>query len=1216
MKKIFISYARQDEEFRTQLEKHLSGLKRSGLIETWQDQMIRPGEEWHDKIKEEIDKADVCIILASPDYLALNHIWENDINAFQKRVDDPDDNFVLLPIIIRPCFWEDTLLRKFQALDISKEVDKDLSYLKIVTALRDILVLNISKNSTKGLALAKKLIRENLKSKELYLDLGNCGLVDLSELPELWNCTHLEKLDFSTKYDEDGNNISNNRVTNNRISKIPKDLGKLKNLTELNVAESDIKDGGAEIIGNYLNKLINLDISYSSVSNLGVATICHNNKNIKVLNIHGNNISDNGIQQIFDNLKSITLLNCSWNSSVKFENVVSPINILSLKHLNASHCSISGLGLRFMRKFLKIEELYLGNNLIKGPELTRISIFKNLKVLHLETNMISDEGINTICSLNLSLSNLNISNNDITDIGAIKIGQSNKNLRHLNISKNRISEISVINIAIHSKQLIYLNLFDNKVDNEGAKAIAENLMELEYLNMMTNTLSDEGVKSIVLNLENLKYGNFSDNYMNQIPHSILDNIEALRVWFKSKKVQNNTIKMILLGNTRAGKSELAHILKENQNKPDDERTHGMEHWLWKEKLSKDQTLRINIYDFGGQDYYHATHHLFFTHNTLYIVLWHNDLKDSQNNEEGQNFDLGFWLGNIKYLLQDKFEQSQTHDSTSIWLLQNKGDLFEINPKSFPDSHLCHTYKVDPNGIFYLSLLKFKEQKNGWKSEWSYFRRHLIKKLSELAGEIEITEMWATIKDEILPSFQIRSYFIVDDEYFFEECNDFLGVKKGTADDYKSALIYLNGCGEIILFNEIESLKDKVILDPNRLMKIMYSILTIQAANNEGIIELSNANQIQKEEDINSEEYFWIIEILAFYDIIFRHPIHTDKYVAPQYLNESPYQGILNDLIPASLTIKFNDFIPMAVMGKFISQYLKNDQDAKYWKYGAIFYNGNCYCMVRMDRDAKKVYIHVEERKVETSKTSLSKSTLQSKEQKNNLMREFLEFFTVQSNSRIDKSPNQKGLQEKERTYIQGLELSTNDKDFFNIEIMVKDLDDCHGYLPNSVGSYQQVPAIFYFLLNKQSKAPKTIFICYSHADILHRDELDKHLAALKLQGKVDTFHDGKILPGQKWDEVIKSNLYKSDIVLLLISVDFMNSKYIWETELKMAQEKLIIPVFLRHCDFDGTGIEQDQGVPFFNDKDKLKGIAWIMGDNFKSKDEAFLKVVERIKTAL
>ncbi|HLO54437.1 MAG TPA: TIR domain-containing protein [Saprospiraceae bacterium] len=1218
MKKVFISYAEQDEEFRSQLNNQLTGFKRSGLIESWHDHKLTPDVEWQTKIVKEIDETDFLILLVSADYLATENIWERELKVALERANDPTDNIKLLPIIIRKCDWQNTPLGQFNAIDISNSVKTDEGYQKIASELKDLLLQNISRNSTKGLALARKLIRENLKSKDMYLDLGNCGLVDLSELLEIWNCTYLEKLDFSTKYDEDGNNISNNTVAENRISSVPEDIGKLTNLKELNLAENPIGDEGVIIISQQLRRLQILDISYTLVTDEGLIQICLNIPKLKFLNLEQNNLTDKGIQYIFNHLNYLDTLNISNNFYINFIINIPSNHITDLREFRANYCNITDNGLKSLKEKRLLEILHINGNQITSNGIKHIVRLNNLKELLLHNNLLGDIGVQLISTYFRRLTKLNLSKNELSDEGVTKFTKELLELRHLDLSENSITENGVIEFAKYFKNLIYLDLSDNKIDNDGAKAIGENLKDLEYLNLMTNTLSDEGVKNTVLNLRNLKYANFSDNYMNQIPNSILDNIEALRNWFESKKVPNNTIKMILLGNTRAGKSELAHILKENQNKSDDKTTHGMEHWLWEEKISQDQTLRINIYDFGGQDYYHATHHLFFTHNTLYVVLWNNNLLDSQNKEEGQHFDPGFWLGNIKYLLQDKFEQSQINDSTSIWLVQNKGDLFEINPKSYPDSYLCHTYKVDPNGIFYLSLLKFKEQKSGWKSEWSYFRRHLLQKLLKLAGDIEITEMWATIKDEVLPSFQNRGYFIVDHKYFFDECNDFLGVKKGTADDYKSALIYLNGCGEIILFNEIESLKDKVILDPKRLMKIMYSILTIQAANNEGIIEISNANQIQKKEDINSDMYFWIIEILEFYNIIFSHPIHTDKYVAPQYLNESPYQGILNDLIPASITIKYNDFIPMAIMGKFISHYLKDDTDAKYWKYGAIFYFGNCYCMVRMDRDAKKVYIHVDERKTEPANSSSTKSTLQSKEQKNNLLREFLEFFSVQSNSRIDKSPNQKGIQEQGRIYIQGLELSTNDLDFFSIELMMKDLDHCHGYLPNSAGGYQQVPSIFYFLLNKQSKAPKTIFICYSHADVLHRDELDKHLAALKKQGKVDTFHDGKILPGQKWDEVIKSNLYKSDIVLLLLSVDFMNSIYIWETELTMAKtdKKLIIPIFLRHCDFDGTGIDILQGAPFSNDKPDPKGITWILSSNFKSIDEAYLKVVNRIKMAL
>lgn len=1215
MKKVFVVYSKEDEEFRSQLEKHLNRLKQNGLIDFWQDRMLNVGNRTGSRILKELEETDIFIFLVSTDLLASEHIWDKELDVALKRANDPDDNVIILPIILNKCDWERTPIGSFNVIEIDNNKRENDFFQKLAAKIIDKIPVITSINSSKGLSLARKLIRENLKSKDISLDLGNCGLADLSELPELWNCTHLEKLYFSTKYDDYGNNISNNKVAENRILSIPEDIGKLIKLTELNLAENPIGDQGVIVISQKLKKLIALDISYSSICDEGLMQVCLNISRLKILKLGGNNISDKGFQYISNHLSHLESLNLSNNDSIEINITINSNNLTRLKELNLSHCNINDDGLKNLRNLRKLEIINFSWNQITVAGIVSLQNMINLKELYLENNLLDDSGAKYIGKHFRSLQILNLSKNEISNDGASIIGRNLLNLKVLDLSINNITENGVIAIAENLLKLQYLDLSDNKIGDEGADAIGEHLKELENLDLMTNTLSDEGVKSIVLNLPKLNRVNLTDNYMKQIPHSFLEDIDALRNWFKSKKVPSNTIKMILLGNTRAGKSELAHILKENKNKLDTDRTHGMEHWLWETNINKDQTLRINIYDFGGQDYYHATHHLFFTENTLYVVLWHNDLNETTDNEEGQHFDVGFWLGNIRYLLQDKFEKNQANDSTSIWLIQNKADLDTLNPKMLPNSELCYTYGVDPKGVFYLSLLKFKDIKSGWKNEWTYFKNHLIDKLANLAGKVEITETTASIRDKVLPELLSRNYFIVDYTTFFDECNSVLGVKNGTQDDYIYTLKYLNGCGEIILFDDIESLKDKIILDPKRLMNIMYSILSKQAAENKGTIAASNAIQIQKDEDINSEVYDWVIDILTFYNIIFRHPTYTDEYIAPQYLSESPYQKILDDLLPASLVIKYTDFIPMAIIGKFIGHYLKNKNEAKYWKYGAIFYIENCYCMVRMDRDAKKIFIHIDDRKTQGINTPSTKSTTQNKDQKNNFLREFMEFFSLMIKSKIQTNKDDIA---HDKTYIQGLELSINDKDFFSIEMMLKDLDHCQGYLPNSAGSYQQIPAIFYFLLHKQKKAPKTIFICYSHADVLHRDELDKHLAALKRNGKVDTFHDGKILPGQKWDEVIKSNLYKSDIVLLLLSVDFMNSTYIWETELKIAKEegKTIVPVFLRHCDFEGTGIDPIQGVPFFDDKPHPKNISWILSEKFPSVDQAYLKVVERIKNVL
>ena len=101
----------------------------------------------------------------------------------------------------------------------------------------------------------------------------------------------------------------------------------------------------------------------------------------------------------------------------------------------------------------------------------------------------------------------------------------------------------------------------------------------------------------------------------------------------------------------------------------------------------------------------------------------------------------------------------------------------------------------------------------------------------------------------------------------------------------------------------------------------------------------------------------------------------------------------------------------------------------------------------------------------------------------------------------------------------------------------------------------------------------SVFISYSHADEQYRRELGIALASLRDEGKVSEWHDRKIQGGEEWDEAIKRQLNKADIILLLLSADFIASDYIRKTEIPAAIERhqsgdaIVIPVFLRRFDY-------------------------------------------------
>lgn len=141
--------------------------------------------------------------------------------------------------------------------------------------------------------------------------------------------------------------------------------------------------------------------------------------------------------------------------------------------------------------------------------------------------------------------------------------------------------------------------------------------------------------------------------------------------------------------------------------------------------------------------------------------------------------------------------------------------------------------------------------------------------------------------------------------------------------------------------------------------------------------------------------------------------------------------------------------------------------------------------------------------------------------------------------------------------------------------------------------------------------PLKIFYCYSHVDEVIRDELQKHTKMLERRGIITNWHDRKILPSQTWDKEISEKLSESDIVILIISADFISSDYCFEVEMQEAlklhkEGKLrIIPVCARTCDWKDAPFSHIQGLPL--------DMKPIMSEGWHNSDEAYYNVVDGLK---
>lgn len=139
---IFISYAHKDERYKDELVKHLSSLKRQGLVHEWNDRQLVPGNLWDQSIREKLEAADIILFLVSADLMASNYINDVEIKKAFERYES--GKVKIVPVFVRPCDHDGFQVSRFQglpkdALPISKWTDQDEAYLDVVQGIKKIL---------------------------------------------------------------------------------------------------------------------------------------------------------------------------------------------------------------------------------------------------------------------------------------------------------------------------------------------------------------------------------------------------------------------------------------------------------------------------------------------------------------------------------------------------------------------------------------------------------------------------------------------------------------------------------------------------------------------------------------------------------------------------------------------------------------------------------------------------------------------------------------------------------------------------------------------------------------------------------------------------------------------------------------------------------------------------------------------------------------------
>lgn len=168
---LFYSYSHKDEEYRDQLENHLSVLKNENIIDEWHDRKISPGSNWEDDINRNLDNADVILLLISSNFLASDYCY--DVETVTALDMHKNGQAVVIPVIIQPCLWNISKLGKKAKMQVLPNDGKPITtfdnkhegWLQVAEGIH-----NVAQKILSEKRLTKKMLLNESENKKENLD--------------------------------------------------------------------------------------------------------------------------------------------------------------------------------------------------------------------------------------------------------------------------------------------------------------------------------------------------------------------------------------------------------------------------------------------------------------------------------------------------------------------------------------------------------------------------------------------------------------------------------------------------------------------------------------------------------------------------------------------------------------------------------------------------------------------------------------------------------------------------------------------------------------------------------------------------------------------------------------------------------------------------------------------------------------------------------------
>ena len=499
-----------------------------------------------------------------------------------------------------------------------------------------------------------------------------------------------------------------------------------------------------------------------------------------------------------------------------------------------------------------------------------------------------------------------------------------QDLSYLDLQGNLLKEIP--ESITKFKKINTLLLTSNRI-SEIPEGIG-NLRALKELNLGFNLLRE--IPPILGELENLEIIDLRNNQIKEIPASIFElpklqridirgnplvrppvevaakGLDAIRAYFRQIEETGfdrlTEAKLIIIGEAGAGKTSLTRkiIDPEYELNPAELSTHGIDISRWEFQAHNSSTIKINLWDFGGQEIYYATHQFFLTKRSLYILV-------ADDRSENTNFT--YWLNlvdvlsnNSPIIIVKNEKQDRKRDIEEFYLKRNFQNLKRI---------------IETN------------LKTG-----RYFDR-VISAVRYHASELPLIGMvlpmtWWNVRAELEKDerdyIRVSEYFDICDRNGFQKHGEKLQLSE-----------YLHDIGVILHFHEDPVLKSIVILNPLWATEAVYKLLDHNALRRQKGVFYKNQLRDIWFEDCYNMMHDELLQLMMMFKLCYF--VTKERFIAPQLLplEPEPYNWSEKD----NLVIKYKfEFLPQGIIAHFIvniHQYIENDKLV--WKKGVIIKRG-------------------------------------------------------------------------------------------------------------------------------------------------------------------------------------------------------------------------------------------------------------------------------------